>query len=73
MIVAFEDLAAYRGKVAMVDGAFDPLHAGHVAYFEEATELGVPVLCNLASDRYVEGKHLPFLHAERARERDRCA
>src|SRR5512146_1295501 len=61
MIVAFEDLAAYRGKVAMVDGAFDPLHAGHIAYFEEAAKLGVPVLCNLAPDRYVEGKHFPFL------------
>ena len=61
MIVAFEDLAAHRGKVAMVDGAFDPLHAGHIAYFEEAAKLGVPVLCNLAPDRYVEGKHFPFL------------
>src|SRR6266508_2354024 len=61
MIVAFEDLAAYRGKVAMVDGAFDPLHAGHIAYFAEAAGLGVPVLCNVAPDKYVEGKHFPFL------------
>jgi cytidyltransferase-like protein len=61
MIVAFEDLATYRGKVAMVDGAFDPLHAGHIAYFAEAAGLGAPVLCNLAPDRYVEGKHFPFL------------
>jgi len=68
MIVAFEDLAAYRGRVAMVDGAFDPLHAGHVAYFEEAAKLGAPVLCNLAPDRYVENKHFPFLpQEERAR------
>src|SRR4029079_11865046 len=61
MIVALEDLAVYRGTVAMVDGAFDPLHAGHISYFEGAAKLGVPVLCNLAPDRYVEGKHFPSL------------
>ena len=68
MILNFDDLKAYRGEVAMVDGAFDPLHAGHVAYFEAAVRLGAPVLCNLAPDRYVEGKHAPFLpQAERAK------
>lgn len=45
----------------MVDGGFDPLHAGHVAYFKAAAELGAPVLCNIASDQYVAGKHAPFL------------
>ena len=34
----------------MVDGGFDPLHEGHIAYFAAAAELGVPVLCNLASE-----------------------
>ena len=68
MIIAFDDLAAHRGSVAMVDGAFDPLHAGHIAYFAEAAELGRPVLCNVAPDKYVEGKHFPFLpQSERAR------
>jgi cytidyltransferase-like protein len=47
--------------VAMVDGAFDPLHHGHIAYFKAARELGLPVLCNLASDRYVRTKHQPLL------------
>lgn len=61
MIVGFADLATYRGNVAMVDGAFDPLHVGHVAYFGKAAECGVPLLCNIAPDRYVEGKHFPFL------------
>ena len=42
MIVAFEELKAHRGKVAMVDGAFDPLHAGHVDYFEEAADSRAP-------------------------------
>ena len=67
MILSFDDLAKYRHQVAMVDGAFDPLHHGHIAYFKAAHELGVPVLCNVASDRYVSTKHRPLLtEAQRA-------
>jgi len=61
MIVDFDQLAQYRGQVAMVDGAFDPLHRGHIEYFRAASELGVPLLCNVASDRYVRTKHAPLL------------
>lgn len=62
MIVEFEQLQEYRGRVAMVDGAFDPLHRGHVEYFRAATEqLDVPLLCNVASDAYVRTKHPPLL------------
>ena len=61
MILSFEQLANYRHQVAMVDGAFDPLHHGHIAYFKAARDLGLPVLCNLASDRYVRTKHQPLL------------
>src|SRR5262245_42241514 len=61
MILSFDELANYRHQVAMVDGAFDPLHHGHIAYFKAARELGVPVLCNVASDRYVATKHRPLL------------
>ena len=61
MIVAFDALKEYRGRVAMVDGAFDPLHRGHIEYFRAAAALGVPVLCNLSSDRYVRTKHPPLL------------
>jgi cytidyltransferase-like protein len=61
VILRFEDLPALAGTVAMVDGAFDPLHRGHVEYFRMASELGAPVLCNVASDRYVSTKHRPFL------------
>lgn len=68
MIVTFEQLSAYRGIVAMVDGAFDPLHRGHIEYFRAAAELGAPVLCNVASDRYVRTKHPPLLD-----ERQRAA
>src|SRR5687767_15982411 len=45
----------------MVDGAFDPLHRGHIEYFRAAAALGSPVLCNVASDRYVSTKHPPLL------------
>ena len=61
MILDFDQLVGYRGKVAMVDGAFDPLHRGHIEYFRAARELGLPLLCNVASDRYVRTKHRPLL------------
>ena len=61
MIVETADLARHAGRVAMVDGGFDPLHAGHIAYFRAAAELGVPVLCNVSSDEYVATKHRPLL------------
>lgn len=61
MILDFDQLADHRHQFAMVDGGFDPLHAGHVAYFRAAAELGVPVLCNVACDRYVADKHRPLL------------
>ena len=65
MIVTFEQLKNYRQRVAMVDGAFDPLHRGHIEYFRAAAEqLDVPLLCNVASDRYVRSKHPPLLPEE---------
>jgi cytidyltransferase-like protein len=61
VIVSFDELKNHRGEVAMVDGAFDPLHRGHIEYFRAATTLGVPLLCNVASDRYVRTKHPPLI------------
>jgi cytidyltransferase-like protein len=62
VILAFDELKQYRGRVAMVDGAFDPVHRGHIEYFRAAGErLDVPLLCNVASDRYVRTKHPPLL------------
>lgn len=63
MILTFDQLVDLRGSVSMVDGAFDPLHAGHIDYFRAAAALGSPLLCNLASDRYVSTKHRPLLPA----------
>jgi bifunctional ADP-heptose synthase (sugar kinase/adenylyltransferase) len=66
MIVASRDLASLTGPVTMVDGGFDPLHAGHVDYFAAAAELGLPVLCNVSCDAWVARKHPPLLpQAER--------
>ena len=65
MILEFDQLKQYRGTVAMVDGAFDPLHHGHIEYFRLASEqLEVPLLCNVASDRYVRTKRPPLLSEE---------
>lgn len=61
MIIPSESLPNYRSQVAMVDGGFDPLHAGHLAYFKASRRLGLPVLCNMASDNYVSRKHPPVI------------
>jgi cytidyltransferase-like protein len=67
VILATVDLPHHRGAVTMVDGAFDPIHPGHIAYFEAAAALGLPVLCNVSPDAYVATKHRPLLtQAERA-------
>lgn len=61
MIVDSRGLAELARKVVMVDGSFDPLHDGHIAYFEAAAALGVPVLCNIAPDSWTRGKHKVLL------------
>jgi cytidyltransferase-like protein len=64
MIIGYKELGKYRKKVAMVDGAFDPLHHGHVEYFNRARQVGTPLLCNIAPDFYTSAKHPPLLPAE---------
>jgi cytidyltransferase-like protein len=54
MIIDYADLSNYKGQFVMVDGCFDPLHIGHVAYFEFASKFGIPVLCNVQSDQYIQ-------------------
>ena len=57
MIVAWSELPSLAGKVAMVDGSFDPLHDGHIAYFEATASFGLPVLCNITNDEWTSQKH----------------
>lgn len=64
MILTVDEIGQYRGQVTMVDGCFDPLHSGHVAYFKAASELGHPVLCNISDDAYLRTKHPPLLPVE---------
>ena len=68
MIVGYKDLKQYRRKVAMVDGAFDPLHHGHVEYFSRAKAVGGTLLCNIAPDSYTAVKHPPLLPAQQRAE-----
>jgi cytidyltransferase-like protein len=67
VIVETAGLGRLEGPLTMVDGGFDPLHAGHVAYFRAAAELGDPVLCNVSGDDWISRKHTPLLtQADRA-------
>jgi glycerol-3-phosphate cytidylyltransferase-like family protein len=61
MIIETAQLSDYGGQVAMVDGCFDPMHDGHIAYFRGAAEFGIPVLCNVASDSWTVTKHQVLL------------
>ena len=61
MIVTTDQLNNYVGKLAMVDGSFDPLHDGHIEYFRAAAAVGHPLLCNIASDKWTESKHRVLL------------
>jgi len=63
MIIGYRELRQYRGKVAMVDGAFDPLHHGHIEYFNRARDIGGSLLCNIAPDSYTVAKHPALLPA----------
>ena len=65
MILDFDSLPSIRGNVTMVDGSFDPLHDGHVRYFEFAASLGIPVFCNIASDDWTKSKHPVLLEREK--------
>lgn len=53
MIITNNNLDVLQKKVIMVDGGFDPLHSGHIKYFEEASKLGHPVFCNVRGDKYI--------------------
>lgn len=56
MGITFHDLPAFSDH-ALVDGAFDPLHAGHIAYLTAAKQIaGAPLLCAVASDDQIRAK-----------------
>jgi cytidyltransferase-like protein len=64
MILLTEELGLYKNKSALVDGSFDPIHDGHIKYFQAASQLGLPVLCNVAPDSWTSSKHKVLLNQE---------
>lgn len=51
--VLIEDAKAHGEKVVMTNGCFDILHAGHVAYLEQAKNLGQRLIVAVNSDESV--------------------
>ena len=43
-------------KIVLVTGGFDPLHSGHIAYFEAAKKLGDMLIVGLNSDEWLVRK-----------------
>ena len=49
-------------KVVLVTGGFDPLHSGHIAYFNAAKQLGNKLIVGLNSDEWLARKKgRPFM------------
>lgn len=56
MLVSLAD-RPHLSSFALADGAFDPLHAGHIAYLKEAKRVaGGPLLVTIASDDDIRAK-----------------
>ncbi len=52
-------------KIVLVTGGFDPLHSGHIAYFESAKKLGDILIIGLNSDEWLTRKKgRPFMRWE---------
>lgn len=59
MILSSDDLRWHRhDKTVLLDGAFDPLHAGHIQYFTDAVKAfpGHLFICAVASDEDIRAK-----------------
>ena len=49
-------------KIVLVTGGFDPIHSGHIAYFNEAKELGDILIVGVNSDEWLTRKKgQPFM------------
>jgi cytidyltransferase-like protein len=50
-------------KIVLVTGGFDPVHSGHIAYFEAAKALGDMLVVGLNSDEWLQRKKgRAFMH-----------
>lgn len=43
-------------NIVLVTGGFDPIHSGHISYFEEARKLGDMLIVGINSDTWLERK-----------------
>lgn len=43
-------------KIVLVTGGFDPLHSGHISYFNDARELGDKLIVGINSDEWLSKK-----------------
>ena len=49
-------------KLVLVTGGFDPLHSGHIEYFQEAKKLGDKLVVGINSDEWLTRKKgRPFM------------
>jgi len=49
-------------KIVLVTGGFDPLHSGHIEYFNAAKELGDKLIVGINSDEWLARKKgQPFM------------
>ena len=54
--MAEKKLSKNTNKVVLVTGGFDPIHSGHIAYFESARKLGDCLVVGLNSDDWLTRK-----------------
>ena len=47
-------------KIIIVSGGFDPIHSGHIAYFQSAKSYGDKLVVALNSDSWLENKKGKF-------------
>ena len=48
--------------IVIVTGGFDPIHSGHIAYFNEAKKLGDKLIVGINSDDWlINKKGRPFM------------
>ena len=53
-------------KIVVVSGGFDPLHSGHINYFNEASQLGDYLVIALNSNEWlIEKKENSFFLSKR--------
>ena len=54
-----------KKTVVMCHGAFDVIHYGHIAHFEEAKKLGDVLIVSVTSDKFInKGPNRPFFNED---------